>query len=257
MSWSSIKTEAIILRMDPVREADRRYRALTPAHGKIEFLGRGASKGKAKLASHLESFSVVDLEIIRGRRSTTVISVDRSQLFRNINTIFELRLLVHSSLVLLDRYTHELHEDEDLYQELLGWMRFLDNQKELSSSRSAFLLGGFLLRCLKHLGYDVELRHCLSCKEPVFPLCYRWHGGKGGLVCTSCTETEKEEWFAARILPEEVVKLLRFARDTDYENLLKVPLPGVHIEEFAKTLQDLIVFHVPGAHERPFWTGIL
>ena len=87
MTWSTQKTEGIVLRVQPWREYDRRYKMLTPEFGKIDFTGRGAQKEKAKLAAHLEPFAVVDVEIVRGRRSTTVISVERKQAFLRSLTI--------------------------------------------------------------------------------------------------------------------------------------------------------------------------
>lgn len=257
MPWSAIKTEAIVLSTYPTREADRQYRALTPEHGKIEFLGRGAQKGKAKLASHLEPFAIVDLEIIRGRRSTTVISVERKKWFRNISSSLEKRFLAQSSMGLLDRYTYTEDQDEALYKELLHWMDFLDSDAAFKTTRATFLLGSFLLRCLTHLGYDIQLKDCVNCKNAVMPLSYRWHAGKGGLVCSDCIQKDPQEWFSASKLEEEHVKLMRFAREVGYEDLLKPSLRGQDVELFAKLVQDLIFFHIPHYSEEPFWEGVL
>lgn len=257
MAWSSVKTEAIVLTVEPAREADRRYRALTPSFGKLDFLGRGAQKGKAKLASHLEPFAIVDIEIIKGRRSTTVISVDRKHAFRGIASNFESRLLANASLSLLDRYTYEQEEDSELYKELTSWLYFLDDSVELKPARSTFLLGGFLLRVLGLLGYTVELQNCLSCKNSVMPLSFRWHSGRGGLVCSDCISKDSQDWFAARNLPEEIIKLLRFARDANYQDLLKPSLAGEEVEQFAQVVQDLLVFHIPARSEIPFWQNVL
>ena len=257
MSWSSVKTEGVVLTSYPFREADRRYQILTPDHGKVQFVGRGAQKGKAKLASHLEPFAIIDVEYIRGRRSTTVISVDRRHTFKNISKNLERRLLAQTSLTLLDRYTREQDEDQTLYQMLVDWLQFLDRDEPLSSTRSTFLLGGFILRLLTRLGYKIELKHCLDCKELVFPLAFRWHSNHGGLVCTTCIKERPEDWFAARNASEEVIKLIRFARDSKYLDLLRPPLAGETVEEFAKIVHDLIMFHLPGRWEQPFWTGIL
>ena len=257
MSWAAVKTEAIVLSVHPSREADRQYRALTPHHGKVEFLGRGAQKGKAKLAAHLEPFAVVDLEIIRGRRSTTIISVERKRAFRSIATDLDKRLLAQASLALLDRYTFADSEEGALYEELMRWMDFLESSPPPKPARSTFLLGGFLLRCLNHLGYDVQLLTCVSCKDDVVPLSYRWHAGKGGLVCTDCIQKNPEEWFSARSLQEEIVKLMRFSRDSAYGELLRPALRGGEVEEFAKLVQDLLFYHLPSRAEIPFWTGVL
>lgn len=257
MTWSTIKTEAIVLKSFPFREADRRYRALTPQHGKLEFTGRGAQKGLAKLASHLEPFAIIDLEIVRGKRSSTVISVDRRYGFKKIMRDLDRRVLAKTSLVLVDRYTKEQDPDQVLYQDLIDWLTFLDDDLELSPTRSVFLLGGYLLRFLARLGYKIELSHCLNCKREIVAGDFKWHSGHGGLVCGSCVSEKREDWFAAREVSPEAIKLIRFARDRRHAELLKPALKGEEVEVFAQLVHDLILFHLPTYWETPFWSGIL
>ena len=101
--WSTVKTTGLVLTTTPFREADRRYSALTPEYGKIEFVGRGAQKPKAKLAAHLEPFALVDLEIVRGARSTTVIGVERSEAFGRIRGSLEHRLFAQTLFTMLEK----------------------------------------------------------------------------------------------------------------------------------------------------------
>jgi DNA repair protein RecO (recombination protein O) len=256
--WSTVKTEGIIIAAEPWREADRRYRALTPSHGKLEFVGRGARKGKAKLAAHLEPFAVVKLEIVQGTRSTTVIGVERLEVFQGLHTAIDQRLLALSALALLDKTLRPDLEDVFLYNELIDLLRFINTAQSLPPIRNTFVLGGYLLRLLKHLGYNVELNNCLSCKDDIRPLAFRWHEGQGGLVCTDCILKNQSEWSTAKVIEEEVVMLLRFARDVEYVDLLRPSLKAQYVEVFAACVHDLLRFHVPGyAAESPFWHAAL
>lgn len=218
--WSSVKTEAMVLSTQPLREADRRYCALTPGYGKIEFIGRGALKPKAKLAAHLEPCAIVELEIIRGARSTTVINVERRHAFRHTTVSVDHRLLALTSMSLLDRMIHPDEEDVALYDELLKWMHFLEAQKTLHPTRSSLLLGGFLLRIMRHLGYD------------------------------SAHLDEMPKHAGAAILIE-------LARKAPYEDVIKVPLKGSDVEAFAVYVHELLGYYVPGYADRPFWTAIM
>lgn len=230
---------------------------LTREFGKVEFVGRGAQKGKAKLAAHLEPFGVVDVEVIRGRRSTTVISVERRKAFRTIASSLDHRLLAQSSLQLLDRYTREQDDDALIYDTLHEWLEFLNSGHELGPARKTVLLSGFLIRCMAHMGYEPALSECVACKQQILPLAFRWHGGKGGLVCSECIEKDRQEWFTARPIAEETVKLLRFIRSANYEEILKPALVGAHVEELANIMHDLLTYHLPGDYDVPFWAGIL
>lgn len=252
--WSSLKTEGIILSVEPFREADRRYRALTPEHGKIEFIGRGARKGKAKLAAHLDAFAVVDLEIVRGAKQMTVIGVERKEVFKGLANSLEHRLVGTAAGALLDKTVKPEFEDRELYDEFFGLLKFLNEAPSLPLTRNTLILGGFLLRLLRLLGYDVELNSCLSCKDDILPLSFRWHDARGGLVCTNCVLKAPQDWFAARTLDEEIVMLLRFARDAAYSDLLRPALRAEHVGAFANCVHDLMRTHVPGYAEEPYWS---
>jgi len=256
MSWSAIKTEAIILTSAPFREADRRYSALTRDFGKLVFTGRGARKGKAKLAAHLEPYAIVDIEIIRGRRSMTVISVERQHAFRSLMDDLDRRILTQASLSLVDKHLREYDQDEILYHLILDWVHFIDRQSLIEKKQQALLLGSFLLRVMQQLGYEVFLGDCVVCKEKIMPLAFRWHGGKGGLVCTDCVQKDGEEWFAARTISEESVKILRFTRESEYEEIAQTNFDRNHIEDFVRIVHDLMQYHLPVESPVPFWQGL-
>lgn len=217
--WSSVKTEAIVLSVHALREADRRYCALTPTFGKVEFIGRGALKPRAKLAAHLEPCAIVELEIIRGARSTTVINVERRHAFRRTAGSIDHRLLALTSMSLLDRMMQPDQEDTVLYEELLAWMHFLESQETLHPTRSTLLLGGFLLRIMRHLGYD-------SAHLDEMPK----HAGAAVLI--------------------------KLARITPYVDIIALPLKGADVEAFAVYVHELLGYYVPGYADRPFWVGI-
>lgn len=218
--WSSVKTEAVVLSVTPYREADRRYRALTPEFGKVEFIGRGAQKPRAKLAAHLEPGAIVELEIIRGARSTTVINVERKRAFGQMATSLEHRLLGLSSLSLLDATMQPDAEERELYDELIRWLTFLELQPSLHPTRSTLLLGSFLMRVMQYLGYDTTLLQ---------------HAPRVG----------------------SAFNLMELARSAAYPDLLQMPLKGSDVEAVAKCIHEQLMYHVPGYREAPFWSGIL
>ncbi len=256
MSWSAIKTEAIVISSTPFREADRYYSAMTRDFGKVEFVGRGARKGMAKLASHLEPFAVVDLEIIKGRRSMTVISVERKQVFRSLMDNISLRILAQTSFSLLNKHIKEHDKDERLYDGLLEWIVFLNSENDILRKNNVLLLGAFLLRMMQELGYEMSLANCVSCKQNILPLSFRWHAGRGGLVCSDCVIKNQEEWFCARKITEEAIKILRFASNADYKDLANTNFESEHIDDFAHILHDMMQYHLPVESDVPFWHGV-
>ncbi len=253
--WSSVKTSALIIAVEPFKEADRKYRALTKDFGKIEFIGRGARKAKAKLASHLELFALVQLELIVGKRQTTVIGAERLEVFSQCLCTLEHRLLGQVAMGFIDKMVKPDFVDEALYEEVVGFFTFLNTIPALPPSRSTFLLGGLFLRLMRHLGYEPELDVCLSCRTGIMPLSFRWHDLKGGLVCTECFLGQAQEWFSARMIDEEIVALLRYAREAAYADLARTAIAPQPVYHFSSCVHDLLRMHVPGYLERPYWEG--
>ena len=110
---------------------------------------------------------------------------------------------------------------------------------------------------MERLGYKVELRNCLSCQEQIMPLSFRWHTGKGGLVCTDCVKDEKQEWIDTKSVTQEMVMLLRMARENQFNDLLAARLPLDHLRQMLDITHELMQYHVPFASEIPFWQGVL
>ena len=62
-----IRTKAIVLRRTNYGEADRILQLLTPEHGKLSVIAKGARREKSKLAGGIELFAVCDVSIVPGK----------------------------------------------------------------------------------------------------------------------------------------------------------------------------------------------
>ena len=92
--------------------------------------------------------------------------------------------------------------------------------------------------------------------EDEFRALRRTLSGKGGLVCSDCVQRDGEEWFAARTIAEEAVKILRFAREAGYEDIMNTNFERDHVEDFARIVHDLMQCHLPVESPAPFWQGL-
>lgn len=63
----SLRTKAIVLRRTNYGEADRILQLLTPDHGKIPAMAKGARREKSKLAGGIELFAVSDVTLVSGK----------------------------------------------------------------------------------------------------------------------------------------------------------------------------------------------
>jgi DNA repair protein RecO (recombination protein O) len=107
------------------------------------------------------------------------------------------------------------------------------------------LLGSFALKLLAIMGYRPELARCLRCRESIALGAYRWSALRGGVVCDACRARDPEGWFASRPMPDEVLKLLRFALSEPFDNHLNLHLPGNTLLDFHEAVESLLIAHFP------------
>ena len=235
----------LVLSQHPWREADRSYAILTAEYGKIDVIGRGACKPLAKLSPHLELCAEVHLLLVQGRTYETVAGVEQIQTFPGIYNDLSTIILAHQGLHLIDLGTREHEPDRRLYQLARDWLFFIEQVESCRSERAAFLLAAFALKLLDLLGYRPQLSHCLGCQIVVVPNTYSWHPLKGGVVCHTCLQQVAQEWFTARPLPNDTLKLIRFALQESFQNLLRLHLPGVILPSFHEAIESLMAAHFP------------
>ena len=235
----------LVLSQRDHKEVDRWYSVFTKEQGKIEFLARGARKPLSKLSPQLGSVAEVEFLLVDGRHYYTVAGVERLKAYPNIYHNLSRQLLVKNSLHLVNIGTKPFQADPFLYKSILYWLKFVDQVPDLSPERSGFLLSSFALKLLAITGYRPELNRCLSCKTPIESKLFRWHALKGGVVCQKCFKSNQEQWFSARIMDDDTLKLLRFALSEAYSEQLKPLLPAQTLEFFHQAVESLIICHFP------------
>lgn len=238
-------TTGIVLNKRDWRESDRVYSVLTREHGKLEVVGRGARKPLAKLAPHLEFCAEVELLVVHGRARETVAGVERKRSFVGLYDDLPKSLVAHHMLQLVDLGTREREADRFLYDEVKNFLIFLHKAPDLTSERAAFLLSAFAIKLLALLGYRPELGCCLQCREAIRPGEFHWHALKGGVVCRACVAADGEQWFSARPLSDEVLKLMRFALSERFAELLRPRLSSGVLDQYHEAVEGLLVSHFP------------
>lgn len=113
MNNSQYKTKGILLRRVDYGEADRIVTFLTPTHGKIGAMVKGARKVKSKLAGGIELFSVSDLTLLKGRRDLDqLISARLIEHYGDIVKDMNRTMFGYEILKLIDRATEDASGEE-------------------------------------------------------------------------------------------------------------------------------------------------
>jgi len=187
----------------------------------------------------------VELLLVYGRHYQTVAGTERKRAFTGVYEDMSKHVLARNALHLVDIGTSQNENDPNIYTLLSDWLEFLEQSPSISKERAGFLLGAFALKLLAITGYRPELHNCLGCRTGLRSRAYKWHALKGGVVCENCTSIDQEQWFAARDMNDEILKLVRFSLQEGFSELLKLHLSAVGIAGFHEAVESLVICHFP------------
>jgi len=172
------RTEAVILRRQDFGEADRLLTLLTPEHGKLRAIAKGARKPIARKTGHVELYTLVDMLIARGRELHIVQQAEMKAPFLRLREDL-LRGSYAAYLVeLLDRFTAEQDPGRGEFRLLvqaLGWLCNEDDPRLVARY--------YELRLLKLAGFAPALHTCAIGQEPLEPRDQFFSPVDGGVVC--------------------------------------------------------------------------
>ncbi len=160
----TLRTEAIILRRQEIGEADRLLVLLTPAHGKLRALAKGARKPIARKAGHLELYALVDMQLARGREWYYVREAETKEPFLALREDLTRTAYASHLVELIDRFTGEQDVNRAefaLLRDALGWL--------CSDADPRTIARYFELHLLALAGFAPALHQCAIGQEELRP----------------------------------------------------------------------------------------
>jgi DNA repair protein RecO (recombination protein O) len=228
------RDEAVVLRKLDYGEADRIYTLLTREHGKVGAIAKGVRRSASKLASALELYSRIDVQLASGRNLDVV-----TQAVRTAGPRLEASLerTAHAALVaeLADRVSEDRHPLEGVYE--LTALALEELAREPEPRRASAY---FLAQALELLGWAPNLATCMACDRPLAPEPAGFAPAAGGFVCASCRSTVPgllEVSLAA-------LKVLRLIAAGDIQLYRRVKLEGRVLDEVEEVLESQLEHHL-------------
>lgn len=152
MSHHIYHTRGIILETNPKGESNRSYKIFTEELGLISGVAQAVREGKSKLRYTLQDFSLVTVDLVRGKEVWRIISAGAYRPLENIkNNPSQLKLFAHFC-ALLARLLQGEGRDQELFDEAERVADFLEKNtlaRDLVLSFETIVA----LRLLVHLGY--------------------------------------------------------------------------------------------------------
>ncbi len=187
-----IKTEAIVLRSIKYSETSKIVTFYTKELGRVGAIVKGVRKREGKHGSILEPMSYLQLVLYmkESREVQTVGQYDIIKSFHHISTDLEKISVGLSLLEIVNAITHELEQNESLFNLLQECLVQVDD-KTLIPSLIYFY---FQVKLVELLGFAPVFDSCNNCKNPI-PI--EKEGGwqsynllRGSPTCDSCSQMQ-------------------------------------------------------------------
>ncbi len=207
----SYRTNAIILKRRNFGEADRLLTILTPEHGKVDVIAKGARKPNSTKTGHVELFTQADMLIHLGREIGIAAQVEMTTAFVPLREDLQRGAYAGYSAELLDKFTIEGDEEySDLYDLLLATLELLCTDDDPRR-----VIRHYELHLLDIIGFRPELNECVFTHEPIQPEDQFFSFAEGGVVSPSATTHAT----SLSPLPLSVLKVLRYMQRSAYSQV--------------------------------------
>ncbi|RMG85201.1 MAG: DNA repair protein RecO [Chloroflexi bacterium] len=230
----SIRTQAIILKRRDFGEADRVLTLLTPQHGKVEGIAKGARKPTSTKTGHVELFTLVDILLHRGRNLDIVVQAELVEPYLALREDLQRGAYASYAVELLDRFTEA--EDEDS-GELFGLLK--ETFERLCKVEDARLAVRYYeIRLLDIVGFRPELQECVVTREPLRPIDQYFSYSGGGVVSPEGLHLVE----SAVKLPLRTLKLLRHLQRSPYNIIENLKVDQNTHQDIERILLGYITF---------------
>ena len=221
------RSEAIVLRRIDFGEADRLLTLYSREFGKIRALAKGARKPQTRKAGHVELFMRSNFMFARGKSIDIVTQAELIEPYAALRDDLVRTTYAAYMAELMDGLTADADRDLAKYELLskaFGWLAASDN--------SLLVARYYELRLLSLAGFQPQLFHCASCREPIQEQNQFFSAELGGLLCPGCQGADRQ----ARPISSSAVKVLRHLQSHQWEYVKDLRLRGKLRRELESTM---------------------
>lgn len=230
----AFRTPAIILKRRDFGEADRLLTVLTPDHGKIDVIAKGARKPTNHKTGHVELFTRADMLIHRGRDLGIVAQSEMVEGYQPLREDLSRGAYANYAAELLDRFTEEADEGySDLFELLDETLERLCNDDD-----PRLAIRYYEMRLLEQVGFRPELTECVVSRETIQPEDQFFSFSLGGAV----SPQHAHEGISAVPINMTTLKILRHMQRSPYPSVKSLKIqPGLH-DDLERILLGYITF---------------
>ncbi len=226
----SYRALAIVLKHREYGEADRVLTLYTLEHGKCQAIAKGVRKVKSRKAGHLEPFTLVSIQLAKGRTWEVLTQAEAQNTFQNIRN--DLNLTAHAAYLveLIDRFSYEEGPNRAVFQILAEGLQRLDEGFEPET-----VVHYFELRLLELIGFRPQLHRCLACGAEIQPEAQYYSAKMGGALCPKCFSADPTAWRVSM----NALRYMRHFQRSPWSKIKNLVIP----DEIETEMRELIQHH--------------
>lgn len=207
----TFRTKALVLKRRPFGEADRLVTLLTPDHGKIDAIAKGARKPASKKTGHVELFTRTDVLIASGRELGILTQAEMIEPYIAIREDLIRGAYANYAAELLDHFTL----DSDFVSPELFILLDATFERLCADDDPRRVIRYYELHLLNDVGFRPELQNCVVMQEAVQAEDQFFSYDSGGAV-----SPEGANHTAGLVpLPLNTLKLLRHMQRSTYDQV--------------------------------------
>jgi len=210
----------IILGKYNIGEADRIYIIYTLESGKIRVVAKGVRKPRAKLAGHLENFTLSNISVAKTRGIGKITGAVAENNFSRLKNNFESLAETFKAAGILNKLAKEEEKDERVFSLFLKYLEAMNSEKIISGVFAApsLLTQGFIFKLFDYLGYKIEANVCVKCGKPLSQEGNYFNAERGGILCQNCALNFRNSLKANA----DSVKIIRIFYQNNIKSLIKL-----------------------------------
>lgn len=228
----SFRTQALILKRRDFGEADRLLTVLTPQHGRVNALAKGARRPISKQTGHVEAFTLVDMLISRGRDLFIITQAEVVKPFIHLRDDLHKSAYANYIAELTSSFTYE--EDANTQRAFDLLHDTLERINQGDDPRLAVRY--FELQLLDDAGFRPDLTRCVFTQEEVLPQDQFFSYAEGGVVSPAGAKYGQ----AVVAISVNLLKLLRHMQRSDYHQVRSLKIDDYLLIEAERLLQGYI-----------------
>ena len=186
MTGRLYRDEAVVLRTYRLGEADRIIVMLTRSHGQVRAVAKGVRRTTSRFGARLEPFTMIDVQLYRGRSLDVIAQVETLDPFaRAITGDYSVFTCASTMVETAERLTQDdgdldTTESPQQYLLLYGALAALARRRHAPG----LVLDSYLLRALALAGWAASCYDCARCGASGPHAAF--HVQAGGAVCAGC-----------------------------------------------------------------------